>query len=81
MRATEIRSCYIGPEISPEQFIPEHFFLFLVKGKISGYDGSRYYHLNSGEYCIVRKNRLARYNKQKRTKNLKKSLSFLMKSF
>ena len=32
MRATEIKSCYIGPEISPEQFIPEHFFLYLAKG-------------------------------------------------
>lgn len=28
MRATEIKSCYIGPEISPEQFIKEHFFLY-----------------------------------------------------
>jgi AraC-like DNA-binding protein len=65
MRATEIKSCYIGPEISPEQFIPEHFFLFIGTGIIHGYDGNKSYMLNSGEYCLVRKNRLARYNKEK----------------
>ena len=65
MRATEIKSCYLGPQISPEQFIAEHFFLFLIKGAMLGYDGNRNYTLNPGEYCIVRKNHLARYNKQK----------------
>lgn len=65
MRYTEIKSCYIGPEISPEQFIAEHFFLYLAKGTIEGYDGISKYHLKPGEYCIVRKNHLARYNKQK----------------
>src|SRR6185295_2084590 len=43
----------------------EHFFLYLGKGKIEGYDGHKKYSLKAGEYCIVRKNRLARYNKQK----------------
>ncbi|MFT3747898.1 MAG: AraC family transcriptional regulator [Agriterribacter sp.] len=65
MRATEIKSCYIGPEISPEQFIAEHFFLYLAKGKINGYDGNRKQVLDAGEYCLVIKNRLARYNKEK----------------
>ncbi|UOB17483.1 helix-turn-helix domain-containing protein [Abyssalbus ytuae] len=60
----DIKSCYIGPEISPEQFIPEHFFLFLAKGILNGYDGSKDVTLRSGDYCIVRKNYLARYNKQ-----------------
>lgn len=55
----------MGPQISPEQFIPEHFFLFLVKGSISGYDGYKKHILKAGQYCIVRKNRLARYQKQK----------------
>src|ERR1700712_2726964 len=65
MKLTEIKSCYIGPEISPEQSIAEHFFLYLVKGTIHGYDGSNNYVLKPGEYCVVRKNHLARYNKQK----------------
>ena len=63
--STEITSCYIGPEISPEQFISEHFFLFLAKGKVEGYDGHEKQVMNSGQYCIARKNHLARYNKQK----------------
>ena len=61
----EMNSCYLGPEISPEQFIPEHLFLFLVKGTMNGYDGNKHYTLNAGEYCLVRKNRLARYSKVK----------------
>lgn len=64
-KATEITSCYMGPEISPEEFIPEHFFLYLARGKIEGYDGHKRYSLQAGEYCIVRKNQLARYTKQK----------------
>ncbi|RIV72102.1 helix-turn-helix domain-containing protein [Flagellimonas aequoris] len=65
MKVTDIKSCYIGPEISPEQFVPEHFFLFIAKGTIHGYDGDKYQSLRSGEYCLVRKNRLARYNKER----------------
>jgi len=65
MRYDEIKSCYLGPEISPEQFIPEHFFLFLAKGSITGYDGSKKCELKAGDACIVKKNHLARYHKQK----------------
>jgi AraC-like DNA-binding protein len=65
MKVSEIKSCYVGPEISPEQFISEHFFLYLAKGKINGYDGNRKQTLDAGEYCLVIKNRLARYNKEK----------------
>ncbi|MBS1660764.1 MAG: helix-turn-helix transcriptional regulator [Bacteroidetes bacterium] len=64
-KATEITSCYMGPAISPEQFISEHFFLYLSRGTLIGYDGYKKYTLKPGGYCIVRKNRLARYNKQK----------------
>lgn len=64
MSVIDIKSCYIGPEISPEQFIPEHFFLYLAKGKITGYDGSKKYLMKTDDYCIARKNHLARYSKQ-----------------
>lgn len=65
MKITEIKSCFVGPAISPEQFIAEHFFLFLAKGTMNGYDGNKHYTLKPGDSCVVRKNRLARYNKQK----------------
>tara|TARA_R110002167_G_scaffold152197_7_gene346117 strand:+ start:2568 stop:3344 length:777 start_codon:yes stop_codon:yes gene_type:complete len=68
----DIKSCYIGPEISPEQFIPEHFFLYLAKGIVNGYDGSKNVTLSAGEYCLVRKNNLARYNKQKENDEFEK---------
>lgn len=65
MKVTKITSCYIGPQISPEQFISEHFFLFLIKGAMTGYDGQKSYTMKPGDYCLARKNYLARYNKQK----------------
>lgn len=65
MKITEIKSCFVGPAISPEHFIAEHFFLFLAKGMMNGYDGNKHYTLKPGDSCIVRKNRLARYNKQR----------------
>ena len=65
MQASQIRSCYIGPEISPEEFIKEHFFLYLAKGIMHGYDGHKHYEMHEGEYCLVRKNHLARYNKER----------------
>lgn len=65
MKITEIKSCFVGPAISPEQFITEHFFIFLAKGTMNGYDGNKHYTLKPGESCLVRKNRLARYNKQR----------------
>ncbi|MEH6679798.1 MAG: AraC family transcriptional regulator [Sediminicola sp.] len=65
MKVTDIRSCYIGPEISPEQFIAEHIFLYLAKGRINGYDGNTKQTLNAGEYHLLVKNRLARYSKEK----------------
>lgn len=72
IKADNIQSCYIGPEISPEEFIAEHFFLYLAKGKMHGYDGKRNNTLHSGEYCIVRKNHLARYNKERENDEFKK---------
>lgn len=64
MKATEIKSCYVGPAVSPEEFIPEHFFLFLVKGAITGYDGYQKYGLQPGECCLVRRHHLAKYSKR-----------------
>jgi len=71
-KAEKIQSCYIGPQISPEQFVEEHFFLYLVKGKIQGYDGHQNYTLHAGECCMVRKNHLARYNKEKESDQFEK---------
>ncbi|WPQ65995.1 AraC family transcriptional regulator [Chitinophaga sancti] len=65
MKIDQIKSCYIGPHISPEAFIAEHIFIYLLKGKMEGYDGHKSYTLLPGQYCIVRRNHLARYNKQR----------------
>ena len=81
MRYSEIKSCYIGPAVSPEQFISEHFFLFLAKGKMNGYDGNKHFVLKPGQCCIVRKNTLARYNKQKENDEFEKVIIILDENF
>jgi AraC-like DNA-binding protein len=53
----------LGPEISPEQVIPEHFFLYLLEGSMTAYNGDKLYEINPGDYCIARKNHLLRYVK------------------
>ena len=63
MKFNNIQSCQLGPEISPEQFIPEHFFLFLIKGSMKAFDGNKSYEMVPGDYCIARKNHLIRYTK------------------
>ncbi len=73
----DIKSCYIGTEISPEQFIPEHLFLYLAKGTMNGYDGNKNFTLKSSEYCFIRKNRLARYNKLKENDEFEKVVDHL----
>lgn len=65
MKFTNIQSCHLGPEISPEQFIPEHFFLYLLQGSMKAFDGNRSYTMHPGDYCIARKNHLVRYTKYK----------------
>jgi len=65
MKFNNIQSCHLGPEISPEQFIPEHFFLYLLKGSMMAYDGYKSYQMAQGDYCIARKNHLVRYTKHR----------------
>lgn len=81
MKANKITSCYIGPQISPEQFISEHFFLYLKKGSMYGYDGHKNYTLRAGESCIVRKNHLARYGKQKEDDSFEKVIVIFDQDF
>lgn len=65
MSISEIKNCFSEPEILPEQFIPDHVFLYVTKGAVNGYDGNKSYSFKSGEYCLARKNRLAKYNYEK----------------
>lgn len=81
MKITEIKSCFVGPAVSPEQFIAQHFFLFLAKGTMNGYDGNKHYVLKPGDSCLVRKNRLARYNKQKDNNEFEKVIFIFDEKF
>jgi len=65
MSATGIKPSFNEPEISSEQFIPEHVFLYVTKGAVRCYDGNKSYTFKSGEYFLARKNRLARYHSEK----------------
>lgn len=47
--------------ILQEQFIPDNVFMYVMKGIIQFFDGSKNYTLKAGEYGIARKNSLAKY--------------------
>jgi AraC-like DNA-binding protein len=61
----KIHSCYLGPGISPEYLIPEHYFMYLLQGTYVAYDGEKKYISNPGDAIIARKNHLIRYTKNK----------------
>ncbi|WP_460972136.1 helix-turn-helix domain-containing protein [Spirosoma migulaei] len=65
MTINQIHSCHLGPEISPEQVISEHYFMVLLKGSMKAYDGRKRYSMQSGDCFIARKNHLIRYTKFK----------------
>lgn len=65
MLSNLIKSCHLGPGLSAEHAIQEHFFIALLKGTLEAYSGSRHYQLTPGSYCIARKNHLLRYAKHK----------------
>lgn len=60
-----MKTCFSEPEIWPEQFIPDHVFLYVTKGAVRCYDGNKSFTLKAGEYGLARKNRLAKYNSPK----------------
>lgn len=65
MEANKAQPCLSGTEVLLEQFIPDHIFLYVTQGAIACYDGRKSYALKQGDYCLVRKNRLAKYYSHK----------------
>lgn len=72
---------YVVGEISQEQFIPEHTFAYVIKGLMQVYDGNKVANFKSGECGIARKNRLARYMKEKVDNELEKVFVFFDEDF
>jgi AraC family transcriptional regulator, exoenzyme S synthesis regulatory protein ExsA len=72
---------YVIGEISPEQFIVDHTFLYIIKGVMRCYDGNKTYVFRSGEYGFARKNRLGRYKKEKEDGELEKVFIFFDEQF
>jgi len=72
---------YVGKEISPEQFVAEHTFVYILKGIMNTYDGSKYDVLTAGDGCIARKNSLARYNKIRINNEIEKVFIFFDAAF
>ena len=75
------RSDYVIGEISPEQFVAEHTFMYVIKGIMRCYDGSKTYTFRSGNYGLARKNRLGRYKKEKEDGELEKVFVFFDEAF
>jgi len=81
MKHSIIHSCTVGPVISEEQFIPEHFFLYLVTGSMLAYDGNREYKIKPGDYGLARRNHLAKYNKNTDNGRFEKIVIFFDQPF
>jgi len=81
MKDTSINTRYIVDEISPEHFIKEHYFVYVSKGRVTLYDGSKYLELKPGDCCIARKNRLGRYYKIRENNELEKTIFALDEAF
>jgi len=81
MKNSVNKTCLIGPAIKPEQFIAQHLFFYMVNGSMSGYYGGKTYTLKSGEYGIVRKNRLGRMNSAKENHKAQKIIFVLDEPF
>lgn len=56
-------SCYVTRNLSNEQFISEHIFLYQFSGSLIINDAEKEYAVQTGEFCLARRNRLARYIK------------------
>jgi len=79
---TNIKSSYhLDPEISPDQLIPQHSFVYIIKGIIRFYDGDKNYTFKTGSYCLARKNRLGRFKKEKEDGELEKIFVFFDETF
>jgi len=72
MKERATAGSYLIDEISPEHFIGEHYFIYVIKGIVTLYDGYKYMELQAGECGIARKNRLGRYFKRKVNNELEK---------
>jgi len=72
---------YVIGQISPEQFISDHTFLYVIKGIVNVYDGNKNYTLKAGDCYLGRKNRLARYKKEKEDNELEKVFVFFDEKF
>ncbi|MBB5635035.1 AraC-like DNA-binding protein [Pedobacter cryoconitis] len=81
MNMQGIQSCHLGPGISPEQIVPEHFFLYILQGTMLVYNGEKHYEIGPGDCCIARKNHLLRYNKQQQNGDFKKIVIVLDEHF
>ena len=67
--------------ISPEQFIAEYTFAYIIHGEMHLYDGSNNYVLRPGECGLARKNRLIRFKKEKVNNELEKVFVFFDEQF
>ena len=72
---------YVGKEISPEQFVAEHTFIFIEKGIMNLFDGIEHKSLKAGGYCMARKNRLGRFNKMTVNDELEKMFVYFDERF
>ena len=65
MRIKEMKTTFDKPEVFTEQFIPDHTFVYILKGKIHCYDGTTDQVLATNECYLFRKDYLVKYYEKK----------------
>lgn len=70
--------CYETRSREGEQFIQDHAFSFQVAGASTLFDGKKSYVAREGDFRLVRRNRLAKFNKQPPENGEFKSISVLL---
>ena len=61
----EMKTAFDKPEVFTEQFIPDHTFVYILKGKIHCYDGTTDQVLAANACYLFRKNYLVKYYEKK----------------
>jgi AraC-like DNA-binding protein len=67
--------------ISPEQFVAEHTFTYIIKGEMHLYGGGHSYVLRAGENGLARKDSLIRFKKEMVNDELEKVFVFFDEQF
>jgi AraC-type DNA-binding domain-containing proteins len=73
-----LHSCYFEQSRSGEQFIPEHFFGYIISGTMEVHDGTQLHNFKEGDFRLLTRNHLAKFAKIPADDGVFKSASVML---